>query len=111
MSRATLPLVLIVSILKVGNISMSRSPHLGCLLLFSTIALAAEKDTGEDWPRFLGPRGDNTSLETGLIDKFPPSGPKIAWTQKVGTGYGAPSVRGAQLVLHHRLGDEEVIES
>jgi outer membrane protein assembly factor BamB len=65
----------------------------------------------ENWPRFLGPRGDNTSAETGLLDTFPASGPKIAWSKKIGTGYSAPSVRGGVLVLHHRLGNEEIIES
>jgi outer membrane protein assembly factor BamB len=64
-----------------------------------------------DWPRFLGPRGDNTSEETGLLNAFPASGPKIAWSKQIGTGYSAPSVRGGMLVLHHRLGNEEIIES
>lgn len=65
----------------------------------------------EDWPRFLGPRGDNTSRETGLIDRFSEAGPPIVWEKSIGTGYSAPSVRGTRLVLHHRVGGEEVVES
>ncbi len=65
----------------------------------------------QDWPRFLGPSGDNTSAETGLLEKFPTNGVPIAWQLKIGTGYSAPSVRGRQLVLHHRVGAEEVVES
>jgi outer membrane protein assembly factor BamB len=66
---------------------------------------------GEDWPRFLGPRGDNTSAETNLLEKFPTNSVPIVWEKKIGTGYSAPSVRGGQVVLHHRVGGEEVIES
>ncbi len=65
----------------------------------------------EDWPRFLGPRGDNTSAETGLLEKFPTNGVPVVWEKKIGTGYSAPSVRGGQVVLHHRVGDEEIVES
>ena len=65
----------------------------------------------EDWPRFLGPRGDNTSTETNLLDRWSTNGPPIVWEKSVGTGYSAPSVRSGSLVLHHRLGDEEIVEA
>jgi outer membrane protein assembly factor BamB len=74
------------------------------------ISISAEAP-GEDWPRFLGPRGDNTSLETGLIESFPKDGPSTVWKREIGTGYSAPSVRGGTLVLHHRLANEEIVES
>ena len=64
----------------------------------------------EDWPRFLGPRGDNTSAETGLLDAWPTNGPRVVWEKEIGTGYSAPSVRAGRLVLHHRVGDEEIVE-
>ncbi|MBX3744399.1 MAG: PQQ-binding-like beta-propeller repeat protein [Verrucomicrobiae bacterium] len=64
-----------------------------------------------DWPAFLGPYGDATSSETGLIDRFPPEGPPVVWSRPVGTGYSAPSLLDGQLVLHHRIGDEERIEA
>jgi outer membrane protein assembly factor BamB len=65
----------------------------------------------EDWPRFLGPRGDNTSLETGLLDRWSTNGPPVLWEAAVGTGYSAPSVIGNQVVLHHRQKDEEIVQS
>ena len=67
--------------------------------------------TGEDWPRFLGLRGDNISTETGLLPRWPANGPPLLWSKTVGTGYSAPSVRGSQLVLHHRVAGEEVVEA
>ena len=71
--------------------------------------LLAKGDSG--WPAFLGPHANGTSDETGLLDKWPTNGPPIIWDKKIGTGYAAPSVRDNLLVLHHRIGDEEIIES
>ena len=65
---------------------------------------------GDDWPFFLGPRGDGTSAETGLLDRWPEAGPPVLWKKKVGEGYSAPSIRGDRLVFFHRVGDEEVVE-
>jgi outer membrane protein assembly factor BamB len=75
------------------------------VLLFA-LSLAAH---AEDWPHFLGPRGNNTSLETDLLDRFSTNGPRIVWEKEVGTGYSAPSVLGGQLVLFHRVGNEEIV--
>jgi outer membrane protein assembly factor BamB len=74
------------------------------------LTIAPGPAVAEDWPQFLGPRRDGTSLETGLLDKFPEGGPKILWQKDVGTGYSAPSIREGQLVYHHRLGFEEIVE-
>lgn len=65
---------------------------------------------GEDWPQFLGLTHDGISRETGLLDEWPEQGPPLVWEKSVGTGYSAPSVRGSQLVLHHRIGDAEIVE-
>jgi outer membrane protein assembly factor BamB len=78
--------------------------------LLSTVALFAVDNAGGDWPRFLGPRADGISSETGLLDKWPSNGPPVVWEKSIGTGYGAPSVLGNRLVLHHRIGNDEVVE-
>jgi outer membrane protein assembly factor BamB len=82
-------------------------------LTFSLLSLntVAKDSDASDWPQLLGPRANGISDETGLLDKWPTNGPPLAWEAKIGTGYGAPSVRGNLLVLHHRIGDEEIIES
>ncbi len=80
------------------------------LLLALTTPLPARENSGQDWPQFLGPRADGTSSETGLLDKWPTNGPALLWEKQIGTGYGAPSVLGNRLVLHHRIGDEEIVE-
>jgi len=65
---------------------------------------------GEDWAKFLGPRRNGVSGETGLLDSWPEEGPPVVWEMETGTGYSAPSVRGNSLVLHHRIKNEEVVE-
>ena len=76
-----------------------------------SIRVSAAEPEGEDWPRFLGPRGDNTSAETGLVDHWSAKGLPVLWEKQIGSGYSAPSVRAGLLVLHHRVGDEEIIEA
>ena len=88
---------------KPGWSRASLSRHGALMLALALTALA------EDWPKFLGPRGDNTSLETGLLEKFPTNGVPVLWEKKVGTGYSAPSIYAAQLVLHHRVVAEKLV--
>lgn len=87
---------------------------LACLALVSAAGLAADPPEpdrkGEDWPTFLGPRHTGISGETGLLPKWPEAGPPRLWDKEIGTGYSAPSVLGNRLVLHHRMGDEELVE-
>jgi len=78
--------------------------------LLSNIALFGGENAGGDWPQFLGPRANGISSETGLLDQWPSNGPPVLWETNIGTGYGAPSVLGHQLVLHHRIDDDEVVE-
>src|SRR5215471_12609647 len=74
-------------------------------------ALLAFRCVAADWPQFLGPSADGVSDETGLLDRWPTNGPPVLWTLKIGTGYGAVSVKSNLLVLHHRVGDEEIVRA
>jgi outer membrane protein assembly factor BamB len=75
------------------------------------LRLDAAVEGDEDWPRFLGPRANNISVETGLLEKWPTNGLPLLWEKRIGSGYSAPSVFKQRLVLHHRLADEEIIEA
>ncbi|MEX0716104.1 MAG: PQQ-binding-like beta-propeller repeat protein [Planctomycetaceae bacterium] len=71
-------------------------------------------DRTTDWPMFLGPHGTGVSNESGFADAWPKDGPPIVWSREIGTGYGAPSVRGDRLIIHHRVFDatssDEIVE-
>lgn len=78
-----------------------------CLLfLFLRTPLTLQAD---DWHCFLGPNTNGISNETGLIDRWDDFGPEIKWQMNLGTGYGPPSVIDGKLVVHHRVGKEEII--
>jgi outer membrane protein assembly factor BamB len=64
----------------------------------------------EDWPNFLGPHHNGTSLETGLSKEWPEDGPPVLWKRSIGEGYGAPVVAKGKLLMFHRVGNEEVID-
>ncbi|MGC4004545.1 MAG: PQQ-like beta-propeller repeat protein [Pirellulales bacterium] len=64
------------------------------------------RPTGEDWPGFLGPRGDGKSAETGLDPDWKKSPPKLLWLRKLGTSYGMPSIARGRLILCERIGDK-----
>ncbi|HEX3988160.1 MAG TPA: PQQ-binding-like beta-propeller repeat protein [Verrucomicrobiae bacterium] len=72
--------------------------------------LAVGSALAGDWPQFLGPHANGISDETGLLDKWPETGPRVVWDKSIGTGYGAPSVIDQKLVFHQRVGDEEIVE-
>src|SRR5687767_8071225 len=78
------------------------------LFLLAALSLTA---SAADWPEFMGPTRDHVSSETGLLDTLPADGPRLLFDKPVGKGYSAPSVRGKTLVVHHRVGREEIVEA
>jgi outer membrane protein assembly factor BamB len=73
------------------------------------LSLLVSSAIAADWPEFLGPLHNNTSQETGLLDRWGELA--LLWQKEIGTGYSAPSVRDGLLVLHHRLGNEEIVQA
>lgn len=49
---------------------------------------------GDDWSQFLGPNRNGVSSETGLISKWPESGPKLLWKAPLGVGMSSIAVVG-----------------
>ena len=74
------------------------------LVAFIVLTVAA------DWPQLLGPARNGASAEKGLFDTWTKKGPPSRWSVAVGDGYASPVVVGTNVVLFHRIGDEEVIE-
>ena len=64
-----------------------------------------------DWPQFLGPDRNGTYTGPPLSDTWGPSGPKVVWRKQVGQGFAGPAVVHGQVLLFHRVANEEVLES
>jgi outer membrane protein assembly factor BamB len=81
---------------------MKIASTLLALAAFASLSQAA------DWPRWRGANFDDLSTETGLLKKWPSTGPKQAWmNQDVGLGYAGFSIVGGTL---YTMGARDVIE-
>ena len=83
---------------------MRRALHLSFIV---AATLSAQAD---DWPRFLGPKDDCSSAETGFLKQWPKEGPKKLWEVEKGAGYACPVVAGKWCVLFHSRDGREIIE-
>ena len=60
------------------------------ILMISVLPFSAENSL---WPSFHGPKRDNISAETGLLQAWPQDGPKLLWTASgLGHGYSTVSI-------------------
>src|SRR4029078_8072220 len=64
-----------------------------------------------DWPQFLGPDRNGTYSGPPLSEGWGSTGPKVVWRKQVGAGLGRPAVVQGRVLLFHRVGNEEVLES
>src|SRR5262245_4515864 len=62
------------------------------LILTGALIILAAPARAEHWPPWLGPKRDGVWREAGLVEKFPPGGPKEVWRVPVGVGYAGPAV-------------------
>jgi outer membrane protein assembly factor BamB len=71
-------------------------------LITIVVSLSVAYAFAADWPGYLGPKRNSTSVEKGLLRTWPKEGPKVLWTAPVGIGYGGPAVSGGKVYLLDR---------
>jgi outer membrane protein assembly factor BamB len=64
-----------------------------------------------DWPQFLGPDRDGVYHGPVLRESWESAGPRVVWQKAVGSGLSGPVVAQGRVILFHRVGDSEVVES
>jgi len=85
-------------------------PRLRAIACVVLLAAIGSRTSAEDWPQFLGPT--RNGVYTGpLADTWPATGPRAVWRRTVGQGFSGPVVAQGRLILFHRIGAEEVVES
>src|SRR4051812_2956904 len=79
------------------------------LLLALTVA-ASEHQGSFDWPQWQGHDRNAISLESGLMQQWPESGPALAWrVGDLGKGDSTPSIAAGRIFgMSHLKGDEVV---
>lgn len=73
---------------------MRRLSSAAFVLVFASTMLR-----GDDWPQWMGPNRDGVWRETGIIEKFPKSGPKVKWRAPIAAGYSGPAVAGGKVYV------------
>jgi outer membrane protein assembly factor BamB len=82
-----------------GSYPLRRPPARLFTLTLLTLAATFAAARADDWPQWLGPRRDGVWRESGILQKFPPGGPKIRWRAPVGQGYSGPAVAGGRVYV------------
>jgi outer membrane protein assembly factor BamB len=72
------------------------------VLAAAALCASASSSHAIDWPQWLGSQRDGVWRETGLVDKFPPGGPKVVWRHALGTGYSGPAVADGRVYVMDR---------
>ena len=85
--------------------------HSRCILIRAFAILlvtlfTASIGSSADWPRFLGPNGDGTTTESGILKSWPKDGLAEVWKAKLGIGYPPPSIADGMLFHFDRFGDQ-----
>jgi outer membrane protein assembly factor BamB len=80
------------------------------LSVWLVAALAAHGQSNA-WPQFLGPTRDAVYHGGDFAPTWPKEGPPTLWQADIGEGFSGPIVADGQLVMFHRVGAEETIES
>ena len=73
--------------------------------------LAGVPAAAVDWPQFLGPDRNGVYRGPAIADSWPSAGPKVLWRKQVGAGFAGPVVSAGRLILFHRQGNQEIVES
>lgn len=62
------------------------------------------------WAQFHGPRRDNKSAETGLLDKWPEDGAKLLWARRgIGRGFASVSISGSKIYTAGNIDEHTVV--
>lgn len=62
------------------------------------------------WPQFHGPKRDNLSTETGLLNKWPEGGPKLVWTARgIGFGFAGVSIADGSIYTSGNVDGKTII--
>src|SRR5262245_8520381 len=55
-----------------------------------------------DWPQWLGRQRDGVWRETGILSRFPESGPKLLWRVPLGMGFSGPAIADGRVYVMDR---------
>jgi outer membrane protein assembly factor BamB len=82
------------------------------IVIFMFGSLRAAQNPLPDWPQWRGPNRDGISRETGLLQEWPASGPKVVWSMGgLGNGYGSLAIKGDRIFVQGLRGRDTLVHS
>ncbi len=60
-----------------------------------------------DWPQILGPQRNGIASGERLAESWPATGPRVAWSRPVGSGFSGVAVADGRVFVFDRQGDQE----
>jgi len=85
---------------------MMKTRHNKLYITVFVILVSLINVYAQDWPQYLGPNRNSTSIQKGLLRSWPQNGPEVLWTVDVGPGYGGPVIKDGKVYLLDR--DDQV---
>jgi outer membrane protein assembly factor BamB len=79
------------------------SPQFGKFISVVALGFFSAQALADDWPQWLGPQRDGIWREKGLVQSFPPGGPKVLWKKPVREGYAGPAVADGKVYVMDRV--------
>jgi outer membrane protein assembly factor BamB len=74
------------------------------------LVIAALLLPAADWPQWRGPNRDGISPETGLLQSWPPGGPKLVWKASgLSEGFSSLAVVKGRIYTQGQRGDQEFV--
>src|SRR5438552_8842977 len=101
MLRSLFPFLCVSSWRMIAGLPLSLR---GVVLVVLLLSRAAGPLRADDWPQWLGPQRDGIWRETGLLEKFPPGGPRVLWRTEIGSGFAGPAVADGRVYVMDRQG-------
>ncbi|HKI03846.1 MAG TPA: PQQ-binding-like beta-propeller repeat protein [Thermoanaerobaculia bacterium] len=93
------------------KLSPRPAAALALILSTSAVLVAAAPAASPEWPHWRGPNRDAVAQESGLLTKWPESGPPLAWKASgLGGGFSSLSISGGRVyTLGDRQGSQQVV--
>jgi outer membrane protein assembly factor BamB len=80
------------------------------LLVPTILTIASPLARAEEWPKWLGPKGDSISHEA-ISQHWPDAGPAKVWEQKVGYGFSSPIGFDGKVYLFTQINDQDTLRA
>lgn len=79
-------------------------------LFFLIAAFLISVNSFSQWPQWRGPARDGKCTETGLLNKWPAEGPKLAWSVNVvGEGFSSTAIQGQMVFTQGKIDSLEIL--